>query len=70
MLGNCAPVNDVTLAHIWPASYTNWGDLCSELALPPDFYKDPRNFLLLPRDVHELFDHGACMGVSVMIVPV
>ena len=28
------------------------------MALPPDFYTHPRNFLLLPRDVHEAFDAG------------
>jgi hypothetical protein len=53
----------VTLAHIWPASYTNWSDAARELSLPPDFYREPRDFLLLPEDVHVAFDHGRVIFV-------
>lgn len=41
MLGNLALLRAVTLAHIWPASYTNWEDPSRELALPGDFHKNP-----------------------------
>ena len=58
MFGNNAPTKAVTLAHIWPSSYTNWEDPQKELALPEEFYKDERNFLLLPEDVHHAFDKG------------
>ena len=58
MLGNNAPTSAVTLAHIWPSSYTNWEDPQRELALPEGFYKDERNFLLLPEEVHHAFDKG------------
>lgn len=58
MLGDLRSFDEVTLAHIWPASYTNWGDACSELALPPEFYKEPRNYLLVPKNLHDAFDRG------------
>lgn len=58
MTGVERKAEDVTLAHIWPRSYTNWGEPCSNLGMPEDFYKDVRNFLLLPRGLHEAFDNG------------
>ena len=58
MFGNVHFRRNVTLAHIWPASYTNWEDPRNELALPEGFHQEPRNFLLLLRDVHEAFDAG------------
>ena len=58
MLGNVSNFSDVTLVLIWPASYTNWGDRCSSLALPAYFYMNPRNFLLLPKPLHDAFDRG------------
>jgi len=58
MLGDVTPFSKVTLAHIWPASYTNWGEGCENLAMPPEFYKNPRNFLLLTRSLHKAFDNG------------
>jgi hypothetical protein len=63
MLGAFSREDRVTLAHIWPASYTNWADAERELSLPPEFYKEPRNFLLLPEDVHVAFDHGRIVFV-------
>jgi hypothetical protein len=64
MFGVTRRVKDVTLAHVWPASYTNWGDMVAELAMPVGFHTEPRNFMLLPRDVHEAFDTG-----NVVFVP-
>ena len=58
MLGELVPFSEATLAYIWPASYTNWGDACEALALPGEFYKEPRNYLLLPKAIHDAFDHG------------
>lgn len=58
MLGDVRPFHEVTLAHLWPASYSNFGDYAREMALPAGFHEQPRNFLLLPRDVHEAFDMG------------
>jgi hypothetical protein len=58
MLGDEDVSTAVTLAHIWPASYTNWGDACANLALPEKFYEDPRNYLLLPKYLHDAFDKG------------
>ena len=63
MFNNTKPRHAVTLSHIWPSSYTNWEDPRDELALPEDFYKDPRNFLLLPYDVHHAFDQGRIIFV-------
>lgn len=63
MFNNRRFKNNVTLAHIWPASYTNWEEPCNELALPEGFHRDPRNFLLLPRDVHTAFDLGRIIFV-------
>jgi hypothetical protein len=58
MLGVPRRFDQVTLAHIWPESYGNFSDYASEMALPGDFHLQPRNFLLLPRDVHDAFDAG------------
>jgi hypothetical protein len=58
MLGVPRRFDQVTLAHIWPASYGNFSEYASEMALPSDFHLQPRNFLLLPRDVHDAFDAG------------
>jgi hypothetical protein len=58
MLGYKHYFSEATLAHLWPASYANFSAYAREMALPPDFYTHPRNFLLLPRDVHEAFDAG------------
>lgn len=58
MFGVTRPISDVTLAHVWPASSTNWGDVEQELAMPVGFHLEPRNFMLLPRDVHVAFDEG------------
>ena len=58
MLGVARPCHEVTLAHLWPASYGNFGEYARDMALPAGFHEQPRNFLLLPRDVHEAFDKG------------
>ena len=58
MLGVVRRFDEVTLAHIWPASYGNFGDYAKEMALPADFYIQPRNFLLLDRELHVAFDDG------------
>lgn len=58
MLNETVSFAETTLAHIWPASYTNWGEVCASLGLPGEFYKDPRNYLLLPKPLHDAFDRG------------
>ena len=58
MLGVKRPFSQVTLAHIYPASYTNFGEFASEMSLPGDFNNNYRNFLLLPWHLHEDFDRG------------
>ena len=58
MLGVTRPFSEVTLAHIYPASYTNFGEFAAEMSLPSNFNSDVRNFLLLPRHLHVDFDHG------------
>ena len=58
MLGVERRFDEVTLAHIWPASYGNFGDYAKEMALPADFHVQPRNFLLLDRELHVAFDDG------------
>ena len=58
MLGVERRFDEVTLAHIWPASYGNFGDYAKEMALLVDFHTQPRNFLLLPRELHVAFDDG------------
>ena len=58
MLGVERRFDEVTLAHIWPASYENFGDYARQMALPADFHKQPRNFLLLDRELHAAFDDG------------
>lgn len=52
------PFQEVHLAHIWPRSYQNWDLPCAHLGLPGEFYRDVRNFLLLPEDLHRAFDAG------------
>lgn len=52
-------LQDATMAHIWPSSDAdNAGLLADELKLPHGFHIHPRNFLLLPEDVHKAFDSG------------
>lgn len=74
MLGKVVPFDDATLAHIWPASYTNWGEACANLGLPGEFYKDTRNYLLLPKPLHDAFDHGHAIlnpdkkGITIRII--
>jgi len=58
MLGRQQSFGDATMAHLWPALYANFSDYAREMALPADFHMHPRNFLLLPRAVHEAFDAG------------
>lgn len=58
MLGVTRDAKDVTLAHLFPASYDTFGTIASELALPANFHKDCRSFLLLPRELHTVFDSG------------
>ena len=58
MLGELDAHSNVILSQIWPASYQNWGRICSKLALPPKFHSDVRNFLLLPKWVEAAFDQG------------
>ena len=56
MLGVLRPFHEVTLAHVWPASYQDFGTYAAEMALPGDFHGNVRNFLLLPEDLHKAFD--------------
>ena len=58
MLGDERPSSDVTLAHVYPKSYANFGLYAAEMSLPPDFNTNPRNFMLLPRPLHTDFDCG------------
>ena len=58
MLGVERRFDEVTLAHIWPASYGDFGDYAREMALPVDFHTQPRIFLLLDRELHVAFDDG------------
>ena len=58
MLGVHRNFAKVTLAHIWPDSYKNSAAFAREMALPVDFHLEVRNFLLLPKDVHDAFDDG------------
>ena len=51
----------VTLAHVWPKALVDVarsleGD--EALALPPDFFNSPRNYLLLDKATHDAFDAG------------
>lgn len=64
MLGLRNPFHKVELAHIWPASYQDFGYFARDMALPGDFFINPRNYLLLPRDLHEAFD-----GAKVCFIP-
>lgn len=48
-----------TMAHIWPSTDAGVaGLLAGELKLSSSFHADPRNFLVLPVDVHCAFDSG------------
>jgi len=59
MGGPSVLLQDATMAHIWPSSEADSaGLLADELKLPNGFHIHPRNFLLLPEDVHKAFDHG------------
>jgi hypothetical protein len=58
MFGHVAEFRNVTLAHIYPKSFTNHGDFAAEMALPPAFNTHPRNYLLLPRAFHSAYDAG------------
>lgn len=63
MLGEEQAKGEVILAHIWPRSYTNWGDPCEHLGMPKDFHMNPRGFLLLPKEVEKAFDSGVLILV-------
>ena len=56
MLGERRAFHEVELAHVWPASYQDFGPYAREMALPGDFFTQPRNYLLLPKDLHQAFD--------------
>jgi hypothetical protein len=56
MLGMRRPFNEVELAHLWPALYQDFGPYASQMALPGEFHSNQRNFLLLPKDLHQAFD--------------
>jgi hypothetical protein len=56
MLGVRRPFNEVELAHLWPATYQDFGPYAVEMALPGDFHANQRNYLLLPKDLHQAFD--------------
>ncbi len=75
MLNETVPFAEATLAHIWPATYTNWDDdVSASLGLPAEFYKDPRNYLVLPKPLHDAFDHGHAVfipskkGITIRII--
>lgn len=54
------PLEACTLAHLWPSELgKEASQIAEELHLPEGFYMDPRNFLILPRDLHEGFDNLA-----------
>ena len=56
MLGVRRPFLEVELAHLWPASFQNFGSFAAEMALPANFHATERNYLLLPKDLHQAFD--------------
>lgn len=58
MLGSRAPFHSVTRAHLYPRSFTNFHQFASYMSLPPDFNTNPRNFLLLDKELHDAFDAG------------
>lgn len=59
MGGPPVPWAKATLAHIWPSSEADAADLLAgELKLDKGFHIHPRNFIILPDDVHKAFDHG------------
>ena len=58
------PFEACTLAHIWPKDKQRFADAISmELKLPDNFYGEPRNYLVLPRDAHTAFDSEALLLV-------
>ncbi len=58
MLGTRRLFSEVTLAHLFPRSYENFHEFASFLSLPRDFNTNPRNFLLIDRELHTAFDDG------------
>jgi hypothetical protein len=59
MLGNEQRFDQVTLAHLWPAALMETASaLAGDLKLPADFSTTPRNFLLIPKTLHDAFDDG------------
>lgn len=60
MLGNRALFHEVTRAHLYPKSYQNFHEFASYLSLPAPFLTgtDPRNFLLIDKELHDAFDAG------------
>jgi hypothetical protein len=59
MGGPAVSSSDATMAHIWPSAEADAaGLLAGELKLPDAFHINPRNFLILPTDVHRAFDSG------------
>ena len=48
-----------TVAHLWPSSNTGFVSRVGELlGLPAGFMEEPRNYLVLPQDLHTAFDEG------------
>ena len=59
MGGGAVSVELATMAHVWPSSEADAvGLIAGELRLSPSFHLDPRNFLVLPPDVHSAFNSG------------
>ena len=60
MLGNRHRFDAVTSAHLYPKSYQNFHEFASYLSLPSSFLtgSDPRNFLLMDKELHDAFDDG------------
>jgi hypothetical protein len=61
MFGVVCRFDEVTLAHVWPNALVDAAPSLEDklaLALPHDFYRSPRNYLLLGKDVHDAFDAG------------
>lgn len=56
------PLKDAIMAHIWPsAQSTDSIALAAQLGLPADFNVDPRNFLILHKDVEKAYDAHALL---------
>lgn len=54
------PLEACTLAHIWPSELSRLAsEIAAELHLPDNFYTEPRNYLVLPKDAHDGFDNHA-----------